>query len=169
MTTVSSILLRNVRVFDGVRAELSAAQDVRVEGEQIVSIAPSPDEPAAESPAADVVIDGAGRTLMPGLIDMHTHLAFAGISQVTALTADAGLVTIAAAVGAEQSLLRGFTSVRDLGGPVLGLKQAIDAGLTAVRASSRRGRSSPSPAVTATSGCRTRCRAARTATSATPS
>lgn len=130
MTTVSSILLRNVRVFDGVRAELSAAQDVRVEGEQIVSIVPSPDEPAAGSPAADVVIDGAGRTLMPGLIDMHTHLAFAGISQVTALTADAGLVTIAAAVGAEQSLLRGFTSVRDLGGPVLGLKQAIDAGLT---------------------------------------
>ena len=45
------------------------------------------------------------------------------------MTADVHFLAIAAAVGAEQSLLRGFTSVRDLGGPVFGLKQAIDNGL----------------------------------------
>lgn len=127
-----SILLRNVRVFDGVKPKLSTARDVRVEGTTIASIKATPGQRevgSAEAPKADVVIEGNGRTLMPGLIDMHTHLAFAGISQVTALTADTSFVAIAAAVGAEQSLLRGFTSVRDLGGPVFGLKQAIDAGL----------------------------------------
>lgn len=67
--------------------------------------------------------------MMPGLIDMHTHLSFAGISQVAALTGNAYFLAIAAAAGAEQSLLRGFTSVRDLGGPVFGIKQAIDTGL----------------------------------------
>ncbi len=128
MTDSPSILVRNVRVFDGVDPQLSAARDVRVGGGLITSITPS-SEARDIAPAGDVVIDGAGRTLMPGLIDMHTHLAFAGISQVAALTADVQFLAITAAVGAEQSLLRGFTSVRDLGGPVFGIKQAIDLGL----------------------------------------
>lgn len=133
METTPSILLRNVRIFDGVKPRLSAARDVRVEAGVIASITTTPrtkkGAEAAADATADVVIEGNGRTLMPGLIDMHTHLAFASVSQVAALTADPSFLAIAAAVGAEQSLLRGFTSVRDLGGPVFGLKQAIDVGL----------------------------------------
>ena len=122
-----------MRIFDGLKPRLSPARDVRIEDGVITAITPTrraqSDGPAASS-ADEIVIEGAGRTLMPGLIDMHTHLAFASVSQVAALTADVHFLAIAAAVAAEQSLLRGFTAVRDLGGPVFGLKQAIDAGLT---------------------------------------
>ena len=65
----------------------------------------------------------------PALIDAHTHLAFATIPQQALLTADPGFVSIVAAKAAGDMLLRGFTSVRDVGGPVLGLKRAIDAGV----------------------------------------
>jgi imidazolonepropionase-like amidohydrolase len=57
------------------------------------------------------------------------HLVFATLSQVAVLTGDIGFVNIAASTAASDMLLRGFTSVRDLGGPTFGLKQAIDAGL----------------------------------------
>lgn len=132
MDTAPSLLIRDVRIFDGVKPRLSPSKDVRVEGGVITAITANRRrfgraEPTS-SPAVDIV-EGAGRTLMPGLIDMHTHLAFATVSQVAALTADVHFLAIAAAVGAEQSLLRGFTTVRDLGGPVFGLKQAIDSGL----------------------------------------
>lgn len=127
MAAAPSILLRNVKIFDGVSPRLSETRDVRVEAGSIASITSitthRPDKDA------DIEIDGAGRTLMPGLIDMHTHLAFAAVSQVAALTQDVHFLAVATAVAAEQSLLRGFTSVRDLGGPVFGIKQAIDAGL----------------------------------------
>ncbi|KYH43475.1 amidohydrolase family protein [Branchiibius sp. NY16-3462-2] len=127
-----SILLRNVRVFDGVRPRLTPAKDVTVDDGVITRIAAAKKTPTTDpaSPAADVEIDGAGRTLMPGLIDMHTHLSFANVTQIVALTADLHFLAILAARGAEDALLRGFTSVRDMGGPVFGLKQAIDAGLT---------------------------------------
>lgn len=133
---MSSILLRNVRVFDGLHPRLTPAKDVRVEDGVITQILAARKEPAAETPAAatdsapaDVEINGAGRTLMPGLIDMHTHLSFANVKQVVALTANVHFLAILAARGAENALLRGFTTVRDMGGPVFGLKQAIDVGL----------------------------------------
>jgi imidazolonepropionase-like amidohydrolase len=77
------------------------------------------------------IIDGGGRTLMPGLIDAHVHIMFATIPQLAVLTSDIGFVNVAAAKAANDMLLRGFTSIRDLGGPVFGLKQGIDAGLVA--------------------------------------
>ncbi|MBX9698965.1 MAG: amidohydrolase family protein [Acetobacteraceae bacterium] len=66
---------------------------------------------------------------MPGLIDAHTHIMFDTLSQIALLTADLGFIAIAAARAAEATLLRGFTSIRDMGGPVFGLKRAIDTGL----------------------------------------
>ncbi|WP_235031408.1 metal-dependent hydrolase family protein, partial [Geminicoccus flavidas] len=75
--------------------------------------------------------DCQGRTLMPGLIDAHWHALFAALSVATLMTADAGFLHLAAAAEAERTLLRGFTTVRDLGGPTFPLKQAIDAGLVA--------------------------------------
>lgn len=75
------------------------------------------------------VIDGKGRVLMPGLIDAHWHtmLNFWPISKV--LTADFGLLSIAAGKVAGETLLRGFTTVRDAGGNVFPVKKATDAGL----------------------------------------
>ena len=123
----SEVLFRDVRVFDGRSTALSARTDVLVRGNTIAAIGAGA---VASSPAA-TVIDGGGRTLMPGLIDAHVHLMFATIPQVALLTADIGFVNIAAGKAAQDMLMRGFTSVRDAGGPTFGLKRAIDAGLVA--------------------------------------
>ena len=123
----AAVVFENVRIFDGTSDRLSAPSNVLVTGNviQAISTAPIPAPPGA----ALVRIAGGGRTLMPGLIDAHTHLMFATIPQATILTADIGFVHIAAAKAATDMLMRGFTSVRDLGGPVFGLKRAIDQGL----------------------------------------
>jgi imidazolonepropionase-like amidohydrolase len=68
---------------------------------------------------------------MPGLIDAHTHVMFEGVSQANLLTADIGFVNVAAVKAAHDMLMRGFTSIRDVGGPAFGLKRGIDAGIVA--------------------------------------
>jgi imidazolonepropionase-like amidohydrolase len=123
----SSVLFENVRVFNGSGERLSAPSNVLVVGNRIAAISSE----AIEVPAGTSVmrISGDGRTLMPGLIDAHTHIMFGSLSQSTLLTADIGFVHIAAGRAATEMLMRGFTSVRDVGGPVFGVKRAIDAGL----------------------------------------
>jgi imidazolonepropionase-like amidohydrolase len=123
----SGVLFENVRIFDGLADRLSAPTNVLVVGRQIQTISGAP---IADPPETRVTrIAGGGRTLMPGLIDAHTHLMFSTVPQLALLTADIGFVQIAAGKGATEMLLRGFTSARDLGGPVFGLKRAIDAGV----------------------------------------
>jgi imidazolonepropionase-like amidohydrolase len=65
---------------------------------------------------------------MPGLIDAHWHSIFAALPLPTLMAADVGYIYLAASAEAERTLMRGFTTVRDLGGPAFALKQAIDAG-----------------------------------------
>jgi imidazolonepropionase-like amidohydrolase len=76
-----------------------------------------------------VIIDGGGRTLMPGLVDAHVHIVMSTIPIGVMMTADPNYVMLRAADAAEDMLMRGFTSVRDLGGPTFGLKRAIDEGI----------------------------------------
>jgi len=120
-------IFENVRIFDGKSAQLSPPRHVLVVDNRIRGISATPLAPSTESPP--IRIAGGGRTLMPGLIDAHTHVMFATVPQLAVLTAEIGYVHVAAARGAEDTLMRGFTSVRDLGGPSLGLKRAIDQGL----------------------------------------
>ncbi len=117
------ILLRNVRIFDGTNSKLVEGQDVLIEGRFIKALAAS-----TETIAGADVIDCGGRTLMPGMIDAHWHSILAGISQVVAMTADIPYVHLVAAQEAERTVLRGFTTVRDVGGPSFALKRAIDEG-----------------------------------------
>ncbi len=117
-------LFTNVRLFDGRSDRLSAPTNVLVRGNVIAAIGPA----VAAAPGA-TIIEGGGRTLMPGLIDAHAHVMLAGLSEVALLSTEIGFVNLAAARTAETMLMRGFTSVRDLGGPVFGLKRAIDMGL----------------------------------------
>ncbi len=121
------ILFRNVRVFDGSSPRLSAPTDVLVRGSTIARIASGQSAPAART------IEGQGRTLMPGLIDVHVHLTFSSLSMMHLLAPDLTPATalVAATAEAEKMLLRGFTSVRDMGGPVWELKASIDAGKAA--------------------------------------
>ncbi len=123
-STRPAVLFQNVRVFDGTSDALSGPTHVLVEGNVITRIGAT----VIAAPGA-TVIDGRGRTLMPGLIDAHTHLMFATVPQLAVLTADIGFVHIASGKAATDMLMRGFTSVRDLGGPIFGLKRAIDTGL----------------------------------------
>jgi imidazolonepropionase-like amidohydrolase len=123
----STTLFTNVRVFDGKSDALTAPMNVLIRGNTIAKVTP---DPIPTDKRGDTkIIDGTGKTLMPGLIDAHTHLMFCSIPQIAALTSDAGYLNVAAVRTAEDMLLRGFTSVRDLGGPVLGLKKGIDQGL----------------------------------------
>lgn len=122
-----SVLFANVRIYDGSSAQLSAPKTVLVTGNIIDSITPAAEQVARNDKLTR--IDAGGRTLMPGLIDAHTHLMFATVPQIEMLTSDIGYVNVAAVKAAKEMLLRGFTSVRDLGGPVFGLKRGIDRGL----------------------------------------
>jgi imidazolonepropionase-like amidohydrolase len=122
-----AVIFEGVRIFDGTGERLSVLSNVLVTGNVIADIRTGRiDDP----PSARVTrIAGGGRTLMPGLIDAHTHIMYATLSPVEVLTSDLGFVSIAAAKAAEEMLLRGFTSIRDVGGPVFGLKRGIDRGL----------------------------------------
>jgi imidazolonepropionase-like amidohydrolase len=122
----TQILFSNVRIFDGKSATLSAPSYVLVRGNKIATIS-SVGIPVDRS-AATKIIDGKGRTLMPGLIDAHTHVMFATLPQMAAITGDVGFLNVVAAKQANDMLMRGFTSIRDLGGPVFGLKRGIDTG-----------------------------------------
>ncbi len=119
----AAVLFTNVRIFDGTHARLSAPSNVLVQGRTIARISTAPIDAAGAR-----VIDGRGRTLMPGLIDMHWHSMFAGIPMQSLMTADTGYINIVAGAESQKTLLRGFTTVRDVGGAVWGLKAAIDAG-----------------------------------------
>jgi imidazolonepropionase-like amidohydrolase len=124
-TGAGEIVFSDVRVFDGQCDQLSEATDVTVAGNVIRSIAKA--SPAGHGDGI-TVISGGGRVLMPGLIDAHAHLAFATIPLPQILLASAEYVAIRGAVAAGEMLMRGFTSARDCGGPVFGIKQAIDQG-----------------------------------------
>lgn len=123
----TTILFENVRIFDGRADSLSGPMNVLVRGNTIQAISPGPI--ATDRSAMTRIIRGEGRTLMPGLIDAHTHVMFATVPQLALLTSDVGYLNVAATRAAEDMLMRGFTSIRDLGGPVFGLKRGIDQGL----------------------------------------
>jgi imidazolonepropionase-like amidohydrolase len=83
---------------------------------------------APGAPEGAKVIDCGGHVLMPGLIDAHWHALLAGLSNTEMMTSDADHIVRAAGAQAERTLMRGFTTVRDLGGPSFPLKKKIDAG-----------------------------------------
>jgi heat shock protein HslJ len=119
-------LFRDVRIFDGKSDGLSGPSNVLIEGNLIATIS----EEAIETGDAEVtIIEGDGRVLMPGLIDAHWHTMLIRNNPTQAIHGDVGYNAIAAADEAGDTLMRGFTAVRDVGGASFGLKQAIDEGL----------------------------------------
>ena len=126
-STISSFF-ENIRIFDGTSAQLSGPANVLVRGKKIEKISSSP-IPVGGSGATR--IDGAGRTLMPGLIDAHWHTMFVRPSHSDVLVWDLGYLNLAAGAEATDTLMRGFTAVRDMGGPSFVLKRAIDDGIIA--------------------------------------
>jgi imidazolonepropionase-like amidohydrolase len=127
-TTVSgATLFQNVRIYDGTGKSLSAPSNVLVRGNRIerISLAPIP----VDAAVGGTVIDGGGRTLMPGLIDAHWHTMLVRPRFTELLTVDEGYLNVLGAAEATATLMRGFTTIRDMGGPSFGLKRAIDEGV----------------------------------------
>ena len=109
------------------RVTLSAPSNVLVRDNKIEKI--STDPIPIEGEANATTIDGNGRILMPGLIDMHWHAMLVRPNPVQSLASDVGYLNLLAGAEATATLMRGFTTIRDMGGPSFGLKRAIDQGL----------------------------------------
>ena len=122
----ATTLFNNVRVFDGKAAALSEPTNVLVRGNLIETISRA--QIAVDRRADTRIIEGGGRTLMPGLIDNHWHAMLARPTPAESF-ADVGFNNLLAGDEATDTLMRGFTTVRDVGGPVFGLKRAIDEGI----------------------------------------
>jgi imidazolonepropionase-like amidohydrolase len=127
----TNTLFENVRIFNGTASQLSPPSNVLVVNNKIqkISTASIP----APSGASLTRIKGNGRVLMPGLIDNHVHLFMAALSNEVLLSPNTtpDIVNKTAQTTAAGMLMRGFTSVRDVGGPVFDLKKAIDRGTIA--------------------------------------
>lgn len=126
-TPGAALLISDVSVFDGKSENLREHLYVLVRGNRIEAVSTTRPALAAGEPVT--VIDGAGRVAMPGLIDNHWHAMFVAASAEQVVFGDPALTTLIAAKEAKATLMRGFTSVRDMAGSVFGLKAAIDQGL----------------------------------------
>jgi imidazolonepropionase-like amidohydrolase len=119
----SQILFQNVKIFDGNNDSLISGKDVLVENNLIKAVG------SGLAVAEDVqVIDGGGRTLMPGIIEGHGHLMLSVDSASWLNTHDVFYIAAAAAAEAEGYLMRGWTTVRDIGGPAEGIHRAVKDG-----------------------------------------
>ncbi|CAH1687646.1 Amidohydrolase family protein [Hyphomicrobiales bacterium] len=118
-------LLREARLFDSASGKVKDGAQVLVEGNRIASV----DFTNAPAPNDATVIACRNGVVMPGLIDAHWHTIFAAVPLNILLNGDPGIIYAISTAEAERTLMRGFTTVRDLGGPVFSFKQAIDAGM----------------------------------------
>jgi imidazolonepropionase-like amidohydrolase len=122
----AQVLIKNVSIFDGSSDELVTSQDVLVEGKLIKQI-------GVDLKASDnsIVIDGSGRTMTPGFIDMHQHLMLGGPNGLFSTGESIDFAT-AGAIAAQNMyahlLMKGITTVRDIGGNSLGLAKGVRMG-----------------------------------------
>jgi len=123
----TAVLINNVHVFDGKSSSRSKSPVNVLIVDDVIHGISTAELPAPED-ASLTLIDGGGRTLMPGLIDAHWHMMLVGQTLTDAMTSEVGYTNLRAAQVAEATLMRGFTTVRDMGGPVRGLRRAIEEG-----------------------------------------
>lgn len=117
------VLIKNVNIFDGKSEQLKMGQDVLVTNNMISKVGKQ-----LQPDGGATVIDGAGRTLMPGLIDMHTHLMFRYGVAVMRSEFDAQAAGASAMETLQLYMQMGYTTVRDVGGNSLGLAKNIAEG-----------------------------------------
>ena len=118
------IIFANAAMLDVVSGERREGQHVVVEDDRIKEIA---DRPLGQTDAR--VIDLAGRTLMPGLIDAHVHVIAVDAALARLAEQPLTLTSLQAGRVMEGMLARGFTTVRDAGGADGGLAEAVSQGL----------------------------------------
>jgi len=114
-------LFRNVKLLDPGKDELLGGHEVLVEDDVIREVSDRPIQPAGAT-----VIDGGGRTLMPGLIDCHVHVFLSELNIRNLEHVPLTLMTARAAELMRGMIDRGFTTVRDTGGADWGIKAAVE-------------------------------------------
>ena len=111
-----STLLKPARVFDGITADPHEGWVVLVTGDKIAAVGPAAD---VRAPAGATTIDLPGTTLLPGLIEGHSHLLLHPYNETPwddqVLHEPVALRVARATNHARSTLLAGFTTVRDLG------------------------------------------------------
>lgn len=122
----TKILINNVEIFNG-KDSKTIKGNVLIENNIITKI--SNGKIPIDQNGATQIIDGQGKFLMPGLIDAHVHLLFESVPQMQAMISDYAMLNLMAAQASKKQLLRGYTTVRDLGGGSITLAKAIDMGL----------------------------------------
>ncbi|NDW02034.1 amidohydrolase family protein [Salipiger sp. PrR002] len=118
------ILITGARIFDGVGPELIEGQDVLVQDGMIAAVGAD-----LSAPEGAVVIHAGGRVMTPGFIDVHYHLSLCNVpvaDMAGSNAPDLDYIGIKAAQAAEEALMRGYTSLRDVGGASWGAKLAAD-------------------------------------------
>ena len=133
---MTRLLLTDADVFDSTTASVDRGRTVVVEDDRIVDVTDAPVEALQD----DETIDCRGRTVLPGLIDAHVHVAVTTMDFGALAGHPASLRSIGSARIMEGMLRRGFTTVRDAGGADAGLTAAVDRGLVAGPALLRAGR-----------------------------
>jgi len=116
-------ILRNASVLDPERGELAEGQSVVISGSRIADVGRG-----LTGPEDAVVFDVAGRTVMPGLIDAHTHPAVVDMEVFDMAEWPPSYVAARAGRALEGMLARGFTTIRDVGGGDFGLARAVEEG-----------------------------------------
>ena len=120
------VLITNVNIFDGFSDKLATGMSVLVEGNHIKEVGKSIKADGA------TVIDGGGRTMTPGLIDMHGHNTFHTPEGTNTFTYEwdfGGAGALAAQALRDDMLMKGITSVRDIAGNSRGIANAIQRNL----------------------------------------
>jgi imidazolonepropionase-like amidohydrolase len=115
------LLIKNVRIFDGL-ADHHFQGHVLIAGTKIAAVETSP----IAADANTVVLDGADRVLMPGMSDAHVHLVGMANTLFDMMLASQSQLIASTLARAKDTLLRGFTTVRDMAGDTVGIKNVID-------------------------------------------
>jgi len=121
---MTQYLFRNVELLDPAQDRLLGGHEVLVEDELVRDVSDRP-----ITAAGATVIDGGGRTLMPGLIDCHVHVYLSEVNIRNLEHVPLTLMTARAAPLMRGMIDRGFTTVRDTGGADWGIKAAVEGGL----------------------------------------
>lgn len=121
-----AILIKNAEIFNG-RDEVTLRGDILIRSNRIEKVSRTPLQP--DPGEAVTVLDAAGKFAMPGLIDAHWHAYLCCNTLTGLLTRDVSYSHLVAGREATATLQRGFTTIRDAGGPVFGLKYAVDTGV----------------------------------------